>query len=99
MKLLSLHLALIKGFGSCQLSCRAHASGRWLLTIRPQVRGVCCGLQLGNIENEYRVFQMEVLAGEPNLETEVKQHRARFSLDFSKVSVATQPGDVSGQLR
>ena len=62
------------------------------------MRGVCCGLQLGNIENEFRVFQMEVLAGEPNLETEVKQHRARFSLDFSKVTVAMQLKDVS-QLR
>ena len=61
----------------------------------PELRGMRCGLQVGNIENEFRVFQMEVLAGEPNLETEVKQHRARFSLDFSKVSVTIQPGDAS----
>lgn len=28
---------------------------------------------------------MEVIAGQPNLITEVKQHAARFKLDFSKV--------------
>ena len=42
-------------------------------------------LQVGSIENEYRVFQMEVLAGEPKLTTQVKQYNARFNLDFSKV--------------
>lgn len=43
-------------------------------------------LQLGSIENEYRVFSMEVLAGEPCMETEVVQHGARFALDFSQAS-------------
>ena len=42
-------------------------------------------MQVGSIKNEYRVFDMEVVAGEPNLEAEVMQHRARFRLDFSKV--------------
>ena len=42
---------------------------------------------------------MEVLAGEPNLETEVKQHRARFSLDFSKVGLDSQPGDVCAEVK
>ncbi len=42
-------------------------------------------MQLGSIENEYRVFSMEVIAGEPKLETEVTQHGARFRLDFSQV--------------
>ncbi len=42
-------------------------------------------LQVGTIESEYRVFAMEVLAGEPSFVTEVKQHAARFQLDFSKV--------------
>eukprot|EP00891_Asterochloris_glomerata_P002406 jgi/Astpho2/2406/e_gw1.00044.68.1_t len=54
-----------------------------LLDKNPSIRTVVN--KLGNIENEFRVFQMEVLAGEPSLETEVKQHKARFSLDFSKV--------------
>ena len=41
--------------------------------------------QVGTIRNEYRVFDMEVVAGEPTLEAEVMQHRAKFRLDFSKV--------------
>ena len=40
---------------------------------------------MGNIENEYRVFQMDVIAGKTVLETEVKQHSARFKLDYSQV--------------
>lgn len=43
-------------------------------------------LQLGTIENEYRVFDMEVIAGEQQFETEISQHGVRFRLDFSKVS-------------
>ncbi len=46
--------------------------------------------QVGNIENEYRVFQMDVIAGKPVLETEVKQHSARFKLDYSQVQCATR---------
>lgn len=45
----------------------------------------CLCLQVGSIKNQYRVFDMEVLAGPSTLETEVKQHGARFRLDFSKV--------------
>ena len=41
--------------------------------------------QVGTIENEYRVFKMEVLAGEPYLVTEVKQHTARFRLNYGEV--------------
>ena len=41
--------------------------------------------KLGSIENEFRVFAMEVLAGQASLETEVTQHGARFRLDFSQV--------------
>lgn len=42
-------------------------------------------VQVGQIENEYRVFNMELLAGEGDMATEVSQHGARFRLDFSKV--------------
>ena len=42
-------------------------------------------LQVGSIENEYRVFDMEILAGEASLETEVKQHKARFRLNYGEV--------------
>lgn len=41
--------------------------------------------KVGTIDNEYRVFNMEVLAGDTNMETEVKQHNAKFRLDFSQV--------------
>ena len=40
---------------------------------------------MATIENEYRVFQMEVLAGPPCLDTEVSQHGARFRLNFGEV--------------
>ena len=42
-------------------------------------------LQVGTIENEFRVFKMEVLAGDPDLETEVKQYKARFRLNYGDV--------------
>ena len=48
-------------------------------------------LQVGNIENEYRVFQMDVIAGKHDLETEVKQHTARFKLDYSKARLTVFP--------
>lgn len=44
-------------------------------------------VQVGTITNDYRVFQMEVVAGEAQTETEVVQHKARFKLDFSKVAI------------
>ncbi len=43
-------------------------------------------VQVGTIESEFRVFTMELLAGEPRTETEVVQHGQRFRLDFAQVS-------------
>ncbi|KAJ1486150.1 Met-10+ like-protein-domain-containing protein, partial [Baffinella frigidus] len=40
--------------------------------------------KVGNIQSEFRVFEMEVLAGENRLETEVKQRGISFLLDYSK---------------
>ena len=37
------------------------------------------------ISNEFRVFEMEVLAGEACLETEVRENGARFRLDYRRV--------------
>ena len=51
----------------------------------PQIETVVT--KLGTIESEYRVFDMEVIAGRECLETEVVQHGQRFRLDFSKVCV------------
>ncbi|GAB4828351.1 hypothetical protein Ancab_035348 [Ancistrocladus abbreviatus] len=41
--------------------------------------------KIGTIENEFRVPKFEILAGENNMETEVKQYGARFKLDYSLV--------------
>jgi tRNA G37 N-methylase Trm5 len=41
--------------------------------------------KVGTITNEYRVPTFEVLAGEENLVTEVKQHGAIFQLDYGLV--------------
>lgn len=64
--------------------------GSVIVDKNPQLRTVIN--KLGSIENEFRVFQMEVLAGEAAFETEVKQHGARFKLDFSQVGFP--PGAV-----
>eukprot|EP00798_Chlamydomonas_sp_ICE-L_P017065 gene17065-23357_t len=57
--------------------------GQVIMDKNPNLRTVVN--KVGSIENEYRVFQMEVIAGERNLETEVLQHGSRFKLDFSQV--------------
>jgi hypothetical protein len=44
------------------------------------------GGQVGSIENEFRVLDMELLAGDPDTVTEVAQHGTRFKLDFAQVS-------------
>ena len=41
--------------------------------------------KLGSIENEFRTFPMEVIAGEDNMIVELKEEGCRFRLDFSKV--------------
>lgn len=57
--------------------------GQVLMDKNPRLKTVIN--KLGTIENEFRVFDMEVLAGEDNTEAEVKQHGLRFKLDFRKV--------------
>jgi len=41
--------------------------------------------KVGQIDNKLRVPEFEVLAGTPNMSTEVKQHDLVFKLDYSKV--------------
>ncbi|KAI7750802.1 hypothetical protein M8C21_019708 [Ambrosia artemisiifolia] len=41
--------------------------------------------KIGSIENEFRVPKFEVLAGKPDMATEVKQYGATFKLDYGLV--------------
>ena len=60
-----------------------HAIARVLLDKNPGLRTVVN--KLGTITNEFRVFDMEVLAGEDDTVTTVTQHGARFTLDYRHV--------------
>lgn len=41
--------------------------------------------KVGKINHEFRFFDVEVLAGEDNLITELRENGLRFKLDFGKV--------------
>lgn len=69
--------ALAGALGFVQVDAVVHPNGK-----RAHLHAAT---QVGTIENEYRVFQMEVLAGPPCLDTEVSQHGARFRLNFGEV--------------
>ena len=56
-----------------------------ILDKNPQLKTVVN--KVGSIENEYRVFQMECIAGKPEYTTDVVQHGNRFRLNFSEVSM------------
>ena len=60
----------------CLLQCRCLQKNPKLKTVVNKV---------GTISNEFRVPQFEVLAGDPNLVTEIKQHGAMFRLDYGMV--------------
>ncbi len=49
----------------------------------PRIRTVVNKVE--SITNQFRVFPMEVLAGEPSLRTSVRENGARFELDFADV--------------
>lgn len=53
--------------------------------------------KLNIIENEYRCFEPDLLAGEANYETVVKENKITYKLDFSKVHWSYfnyQPGEL-----
>ncbi|KDD75083.1 Met-10+ like-protein [Helicosporidium sp. ATCC 50920] len=60
-----------------------HLVGRVTLDKNPRLRTAVN--KVGNISNEFRVYEMEVLAGDTDTIAEVKQHGARFKLDVAKV--------------
>ena len=57
--------------------------GQAILLKNPSIKTVVS--KIGIIDNVYRSMNLEVLAGEPNFITEVKQSGYHFKLDFSKV--------------
>jgi len=57
--------------------------GQVILDKNPKIKTVVN--KIGTITSEYRVFDMEVLAGVDETVTEVRQHGMRFRLDFRKV--------------
>ncbi|KAK9849012.1 hypothetical protein WJX84_008241, partial [Apatococcus fuscideae] len=57
--------------------------GQVILDKNPQLRTIVN--KVGSIENEFRVFQMECIAGKPEYVTDVVQHGVRFRLNFSEV--------------
>lgn len=57
--------------------------GHVLLEKNPRIRTVIN--KVGTIENQWRVFDMEILAGEEDTITEVRQGGLRFKLDFKRV--------------
>lgn len=60
-----------------------HIIGQAILLKNKQLKTVVS--KVGAIHNVYRSMDLEVLAGEPKFETEVRQTGLRFQLDFSKV--------------
>jgi len=49
----------------------------------PRIRSVVNKVE--SISNEFRVFPMELLAGDPSLRTSVRENGAKFELDYSEV--------------
>ena len=60
-----------------------HIIGQVIMDKTPTIRTVVN--KIGNIENEFRTFPMEILAGEENFKVVIKESNAKFTFDFSKV--------------
>lgn len=78
-----------------------HLVGQVLVDKIPTCKTVVNKIE--TIENEYRNFNMELLAGDPNMETEVAEYGLRFQMDFSKVfwnsRLSTEHRRIATQLK
>ena len=59
--------------------------GQVTLDKNPTIRTVINKTETLNSDNEYRLLDYEVIAGEPNLEVEVREASSVFRFDYSKV--------------
>ncbi|KAJ7413118.1 tRNA (guanine(37)-N1)-methyltransferase [Pitangus sulphuratus] len=78
-----------------------HLIGQVIIDKNP---GITCAVNKTSIiDSTYRNFEMEVLAGEKNLVTKVKENNTAYELDFSKVywnpRLSTERGRVVELLR
>jgi tRNA (guanine37-N1)-methyltransferase len=60
-----------------------HLVGQVILDKNPALRTVVN--KMGNIENEFRTFPMEILAGDDDLQVTMRESGARFSFNFRNV--------------
>ncbi|XP_071962760.1 tRNA (guanine(37)-N(1))-methyltransferase-like [Antedon mediterranea] len=60
-----------------------HIIGQVLIDKTPGIKTVVN--KTSEINNEFRFFKMEILAGESNMVASVKEHHCSFEFDFSKV--------------
>ncbi len=65
------------------LNCQWFVVGEVLLDKVPTAKTVVN--KLGQIDNTYRNFAMEILAGEDNMVTTTKEEGISYEFDFSKV--------------
>jgi tRNA (guanine37-N1)-methyltransferase len=71
-----------------------HIIGQVIMDKSPVIKTVVN--KIGNIENEFRTFPMEVLAGDANFKVIIKESNAKFTFDFSKVYWNSRLQMVSG---
>ncbi|XP_019406473.1 PREDICTED: tRNA (guanine(37)-N1)-methyltransferase [Crocodylus porosus] len=60
-----------------------HLIGQVIIDKNPGI--TCVVNKINTIDNTYRNFQMEILAGETNMMTKVKENSIQYEFDFSKV--------------
>jgi tRNA (guanine37-N1)-methyltransferase len=65
--------------------CETYMTNSYRLRLQKNPKLKTVVNKVGTITNEFRVPEFEVLAGDPSLVTEIKQHGATFLLDYGMV--------------